>query len=268
MDVAGKVVVVTGGASGIGRAMARRFAEEGAAGVVIADLNGDGAHAVAEEIGSDAAAGAACDVSRELEVSELLSLAEQRFGPVDVFCANAGIGSASDEQASNEVWELEFGVNVLAHVIAARLLVPGWLERGSGCFVATASAAGLLTQVGAAPYSVTKAAAVAFADWLSVTYGDRGVQVHCLCPMGVNTNMLNAGAMADGEALPTAAVRFAGSVLEPEQVADEVVAAIRDGRFLILPHPEVLTFMQRKAGDRDRWLAGMRRLQAELVKGA
>jgi NAD(P)-dependent dehydrogenase (short-subunit alcohol dehydrogenase family) len=265
MEISDKVVVVTGGASGIGRAMAHRFAEEGAAGVVVADLNGDGANAVAGEIGEDLAVGVSCDVASEAEMRSVLELAAERFGPVDVFCANAGVGSATDEQAPDELWHREFDVNVLAHVIAARLLVPGWLERGSGCFVTTASAAGLLTQIGAAPYSVTKAGAVAFADWLSMTYGDRGIQVHCLCPMGVNTAMLNAGAMAEGEALPTAVVRLAGEVLEPEQVAEAVVEAIRSGSFLILPHPDVLTFMQRKAMDRDRWLAGMRRLQAQLT---
>jgi NAD(P)-dependent dehydrogenase (short-subunit alcohol dehydrogenase family) len=267
VELANKVVVITGGASGIGRAMANRFAEEGSAGVVVADLNGDGARAVAGDIGADIAAGIGCDVSREEDLRSVLALAEERFGPVDVFCANAGVGDAASEQAPDELWDLAFAVNVRAHVLAARVLVPEWLERGSGCFLATASAAGLLTQIGSAPYSVTKHAAVAFAEWLSVTYGDRGIHVSCLCPMGVNTNMLQAGETAEGEALPTAVVKLAGNVLEPEQVADVVVAGLRDERFLILPHPEVLTFLQRKAMDEDRWLAGMRRLQADLVKG-
>jgi NAD(P)-dependent dehydrogenase (short-subunit alcohol dehydrogenase family) len=259
---------VTGGASGIGRAMALRFAAEGARGVVVLDLDGDGAASVASEIGSDAAFGLACDVSDEEAVGSALEHATETFGPVDVFCANAGIGTGQGLDAPGEVWDATLAVNVRAHIVAARLLVPGWLERGSGYFVSTASAAGVLTQVGDAPYSVTKHAAVAFAEWLSVTYGDRGVRVSCLCPMGVKTPLLMAGLDLEGdEGVGARVVQAAGNILEPDQVAGDVVDAMREERFLILPHPEVLKFMQNKTGDYERWLAGMRKLQA-YVAGA
>jgi NAD(P)-dependent dehydrogenase (short-subunit alcohol dehydrogenase family) len=266
MDVTGKVAVVTGGAHGIGRALALRFAREGAAGVVVADLDGEGAAAVAEEIGPGGL-GVRCDVSTDAENAALIARTEETFGPVDLFCANAGVGVGTDPISATEAeWDLAFAVNIRAHIHAARHLLPGWLERGSGYWLGTASAAGLLTQIGSAPYSVTKHGAVAFAEWLSVTYGDRGLRVSCLCPMGVNTNMLNAGDTSTDQ-LPGAVVTAAGAVLEPEDVADVVVDALRDERFLVLPHPEVLTFFQRKASDYDRWLAGMRRLQ-RTVAGA
>ena len=262
MELAEKVVVVTGGASGIGRALAHRFAEEGAAGVVVADLDADRAGDVAAEV-DGRALGVGCDVSGEADVHRLVELAEQAFGPVDLFCANAGIGGGSGMDGG---WEAALGVNVMAHVHAARRLVPGWLERGEGYFLSTASAAGLLTQVGSAQYAVSKHAAVAFAEWLSVTYGDRGVRVSCLCPMGVNTPLLDAGEdQGDGPGRTAAAVvRAAGAVLEPEQVADVVVEGLAAERFLILPHPEVLKFFQNKGADYDRWIGGMRRLQAAV----
>jgi NAD(P)-dependent dehydrogenase (short-subunit alcohol dehydrogenase family) len=184
MRLAGKVAVVTGGGAGIGRALARAIADEGAARVVVADLGG--AEAVAREIGG---VGATCDVTSENDVRALLD----RFGPVDAYFANAGTAAGSDEQTPDEVWDHAIAVNVRAHVTAARLLIPDWLERGTGCFVVTASAAGLLTQIGVAPYAVTKHAAVAFAEWLSVTYGDRGIHVSCVCPMGVDTPMARSG---------------------------------------------------------------------------
>ena len=262
MEVAGKVVVVTGAASGIGRALAWRFAEDGARGVVVADLNAEGAEAVAGEIGA-AAIAVGCDVADRAQVDALVDRAEAEVGPVDLFCANAGVGGGVGLE---EGWELALGVNVMAHVHAARRLMPGWLERGSGYFLSTASAAGLLTQIGSGPYSVSKHGAVAFAEWLSVTYGDRGIGVSCLCPMGVNTAMLQAGDDG-GEVGRTAAdvVKTAGAVLEPEQVADVVVEGLREERFLILPHPEVLEFFRHKGSDYDRWLRGMRRLQASLM---
>jgi NAD(P)-dependent dehydrogenase (short-subunit alcohol dehydrogenase family) len=265
MELEGRVAVVTGGASGIGREIARSVAAEGARGVVVADLDGPGAQTVASEIG-EGAAGIACDVSSQEQVDRLLDDAEDAFGPVDVFFANAGIGAGSGLDAPDEVWERTWGVNVNAHVLAARRLVPGWLERGEGYFVSTASAAGVLTQIGDVVYSVTKHAAVAFSEWLSITYGERGVRVSCLCPMGVNTPLLNAGLdMEDSTGLGARVVAAAGRVLEPDDVAREVVQAIREERFLILPHPEVGEFMRRKGDDHDRWLAGMRRLQAHVI---
>jgi NAD(P)-dependent dehydrogenase (short-subunit alcohol dehydrogenase family) len=265
MELRDRVAVVTGGASGIGRALALRFAEEGAAGVVVADLDAAGARAVAEAIGPRAL-GLACDVADEAQVGALVDRAEEAFGPVGLFCANAGVAVGTGPASPDAEWDLAFAVNVRSHVLAARRLLPGWLERGDGWFLATASAAGLLTQIGSAPYAVTKHAAVAFAEWLAVTYGDRGVGVSCLCPMGVNTPLLHAGADAGGAAAAAAAVvQASGGVLEPDEVAGVVVDALRDGRFLILPHPEVLEFFRRKGHDYDRWIAGMRRLQARTA---
>jgi NAD(P)-dependent dehydrogenase (short-subunit alcohol dehydrogenase family) len=255
MELSNKVVVVTGAASGIGRALARRFADEGARGVVVADLDGAGAQAVAQEIGG---LGVACDVASEQQVADLVARARDAFGPVDLFCANAGVAVGTDEATPDAEWELAFAVNVYAHVYAARALLPGWLERGEGYLLTTASAAGLLTQIGSAPYSVTKHAAVAFAEWLSITYGDRGIRVSCLCPMGVRTPM------TEGEGLANDIVATAGPMLEPDEVAKAVVEGLRDERFLILPHPEVMTFLRRKVDDHERWLAGMRRLQARV----
>ena len=271
MELRDAVVVVTGGASGIGRALARRAVVEGARGVVVADLDGDKAARVADELG-DRGAGVAVDVADADENRKLIDLAEERFGPIDLFCANAGVGGGVGLE---EGWEHAIGVNVMAHVHAARLLVPEWLERGRGYFLSTASAAGLLTQIGSGPYAVSKHGAVAFAEWLSVTYGDRGIGVSCLCPMGVNTALLHGGEdpeeIDNGVGGPGSAARdvvaAAGAVLEPEDVADVVVEGLRDERFLILPHPEVLTFFQRKGSDYDRWLGGMRRLQAQIVTG-
>ena len=260
MELSDRVVVVTGAASGIGRALAHRFAAEGARGVVVADLDGAGAQDVAAALG-DRAFGVACDVTVEREVVDLVAEAERAFGPIDLFCANAGVAVGTDEATPDADWDLALAVNVRAHVYAARALLPAWLERGDGYFLATASAAGLLTQIGSAPYAVSKHAAVAFAEWLSVTYGDRGVRVSCLCPMGVRTPM------TEGDHLATDVVAAAGAMLEPEQVADAVVEGLRAERFLILPHPEVATFFARKADDYDRWLAGMRRLQARVARG-
>jgi NAD(P)-dependent dehydrogenase (short-subunit alcohol dehydrogenase family) len=265
MELSDRHVVVTGGGSGIGRALALRAAREGARGVVVADLDGEKAQDAARQIG-DGAFGVGCDVADDDQVGDLLARARDAFGPVDLFCANAGVAVGTDLETPDDVWDLAFDVNVRAHVIAARRLVPEWLERGEGYFLSTASAAGLLTQIGSAPYSLTKHAAVAFAEWLAITYGDRGLRVSCLCPMGVNTAMFQGGLdLPEDESLGLRTVAAAGQVLEPEDVADAVVDGLRAERFLILPHPEVLEFFRRKGSDYDRWIAGMRRLQARVA---
>ena len=267
MELRNRVAVVTGGASGIGRAMALRFYDEDARGVVIADVDAEAAAALAEQAGPRAL-GLGCDVADERQLADLIRRTEETFGPIDLFCANAGVARGTDLSTPEEVWDQAFEVNLRAHIRAARLLVPGWLDRGEGYFLATASAAGLLTQIGSAPYAVTKHAAVAFAEWLAVTYGARGLRVSCLCPMGVKTRMLaDDPALSESERLPGRVVAAAGAVLEPEEVAEAVVEALREEHFLILPHPEVLPFFQRKAADYDRWLAGMRRLQSRLEAG-
>lgn len=256
MELAGKVAVVTGGANGIGRSCAARFAAEGAK-VAIADLDGDATQAAAEAIG---ALGIATDVSVEADIEHLVSKVEQELGPIDLFHSNAGIAVGGSVDASDEDWHRIWDVNLMAHVYATRAVLPTMLERGEGYLLSTASAAGLLTNIGAAPYSVTKHAAVALAEWLSVTYGDRGIKVSCLCPQGVATNMLLGGRRDAGQSV----VQAAAGVLEPEEVAEVVVLGLRDERFLILPHPEVAEYFRRKADDYDRWLAGMRRLQARV----
>jgi NAD(P)-dependent dehydrogenase (short-subunit alcohol dehydrogenase family) len=258
VDVAGKVVVVTGGSSGIGRALAERCSDDGAKGVVVADLDQEGATDVATDLGNALAIG--CDVADPAHAGVLISAAEQAFGPVDLFCANAGVAVGSDLATPSD-WDLAIDVNVRAHISAAERLLPGWLERGSGYFLTTASAAGIVSQIGSAPYAVTKHAAVAFAEWLSITYGERGIGVSCLCPMGVNTPLLTGD-----DNVATRVVTAAARVLEPEEVAEAVVDGLRDERFLILPHPEVGEYFQRKAADYDRWLAGMRRLQASVAQ--
>jgi len=252
MKLNGKVVVVTGGASGIGRAMCRRFAAEKPRGVVVADVDAAGAEAVAREIGGLAVA---TDVRREADVVALVERATAAYGPIDLFCSNAGIAIEGGVEAPDSAWQRIWEINLMAHVYAARAVLPGMLARGEGYLLQTGSAAGLLTQIGSAPYAVTKHAAVSLAEWLAITYGDRGIKVSCLCPQGVRTNLLaEAGKL---NFLMTGA-------LEPEQVAEAVVAGLDEERFLILPHPEVAEFMRRKTDDYDRWLRGMRRLQGKL----
>ena len=257
MDIKDRVIIVTGAASGIGKALAERFAKGGARAVVAADLDGAGAEAVAAAIGG---LGMKVDVSNEAEVQQLVQTATARLGRVDVFCSNAGIIARADEDASNAQWQRHWDVNVMAHVYAARAVLPQMLERGEGYLVQTASAAGLLSQVNAAPYSVTKHAAVGFAEWLSIAHGDRGIRVSCLCPQGVLTPMLMG---KDG--MQRAHSFLGAGAVSPELVAEEVVKAMREERFLVLPHAEVLTFMQRKTADYDRWLGGMRRLRAKVM---
>ncbi|MCU1648418.1 MAG: 3-oxoacyl-[acyl-carrier-protein] reductase [Nocardia sp.] len=269
MQVAGKIAVVTGGGGGIGGALAARLVRDGAR-VVVADLDAEAAAGVVAAIGEDhpgAAVAMGADVSDAAQIEALIARAESEFGPVDLYFANAGVAGPVGLGDDDKDWVTTIDVNLQAHVRAARLLVPGWLDRGEGYFISTASAAGLLTQIGSAAYSVTKHAAVGFAEWLSVTYGDRGIRVSCLCPMGVETKLLRAGENsgdAIGEAA-TRAVTSAGAVLTPEAVAEVVMAALDDERFLILPHPEVLDMYRHKGADYDRWLSGMRRYQRQLL---
>ncbi len=290
MQVKDRVAVVTGGASGIGRALCLTFAREGATGIVVADLDEEGAAAVAKEVeaAGTAALSVRCDVSVEDDVSALVGSAENRFGPVEVFCANAGILVTGGINTPDAAWDQAWRVNVKSHIYAARAVVPGMVERGEGYLVHTASAAGLLTQLGAAPYSVTKHAAVSFAEWLSITYGDQGVRVSVLCPQGVATNLAatsrahlagrpvdNAGRQrpqqpsgaggAGGTAGGAVSQAARDGVLDPDDVARLVVEAMGEERFLILPHPEVETYERRRADDRERWLRGMRRAQAQLA---
>jgi NAD(P)-dependent dehydrogenase (short-subunit alcohol dehydrogenase family) len=261
-----QVIVVTGGGSGIGAALAARFAAEAPRAIVLADIAEANARAVAEEI-SAAHPGVvvehlACDVSVEAELVAIIDRTTSRHGTIDLFCANAGIGTAMGVEAPDDLWQQIWSVNVMAHVYAARALLPSWLERGRGHLLVTASAAGLLTNLGDAPYSVTKHGAVALAEWLSITYGDRGITVSCLCPQGVRTPLL-FGSGAGDSALATDVVKAQG-VLEPEVVAEVTLEGIRNDQFLILPHPEVADFERARAADRQRWLSAMRRLQARV----
>jgi NAD(P)-dependent dehydrogenase (short-subunit alcohol dehydrogenase family) len=234
--------------------LCQRFAFEGAKAVVVADLDTDRAGALANEIGGLAIK---TDVAVEADIVNLVKRATDAYGRIDLFCSNAGIGTPGGADEPNEVWQRIWEVNVMAHIYAARHVMPGMLARGEGYILATASAAGLLTQVGSAPYSVTKHAAVAFAEWLAITHGDEGIKVSCLCPQGVNTDLLRSSAGGPGDFLRA-------NALEPEAVAEAVVKAIDEERFLVLPHPEVAEYFGRKATDYDRWLRGMRRLQASL----
>ena len=271
MRPAGSVAVVTGGASGIGRALCLALAAQGADGVVVADLDGAGAAQVAAEIeaGGHRALAVTTDMASAADVEALVKQAESTFGRIDLFCSNAGIIVDGGVEVPDDAWSRIWAINVQSHVYAARALLPRMLARGEGYLMLTASAAGLLTELGSAPYSVTKHAAVALAEWLSVTYGDQGLRVSCLCPQAVRTNLIatshrQVSAMPEvrsGLGTPQASV---DGVLSADQVAAVVIDAIAEERFLILPHPEVAMYEQRRADDRERWLRGMRRLQARL----
>jgi len=265
MKVKGKVAIVTGGGGGIGASLAAALLAEGAS-VLVADLDGERARAAISGLTKSRAIALSLDVTDSTALAAAIGTAEQELGPVDLFFANAGVASGAG-LGEAAAWDVSIEVNLMAHVRAAQLLVPRWLERGGGYFVATASAAGLLTQIGSAPYAATKHAAVGFAEWLAVTYGERGIRVSCVCPMGVRTPMLESGfdATEPAGSVAVRTVTAAGAVLGADEVADEIVRAIDEERFLVLPHPEVLDYFQRKGGDYERWLDGMRRLQREVA---
>lgn len=263
MQIEGTVVVITGAGSGIGRALARKFADAGAA-VVAGDIDADAAAATAAGIG-ERAVGVGADAASAAGIATLLDAARDAFGPVDIYVANAGVIGASG-LGSDEDWDRVLAVNLRAHIRAADALLPDWIARGSGHFVSVASAAGLLTQVGAAGYAVSKHAAVGFAEWLSITHGDNGIGVTCVCPMGVATPLLDA--ITDSEdataRVAAASITTAGDVLSAEDVAAAALEGVREGRFLVLPHPEVLDMYRGKGADYDRWISGMRRYQRAL----
>ena len=255
MDVTNRVIVVTGGAKGIGRALAKRFASAGAKAVVVADVDLEGASGVADEINGIAVR---CDVSQESDVKQLVEQVELEHGRIDIFCSNAGIAVGGGPEAPDDQWQRIWDVNLMSHVYVARHALPGMLNRGEGYLLGTVSAAGLLNHVFAAPYGVTKAAALSLFEWLSIAHGTQGIRVSCLCPQGVKTDMLAAERKLGLNFLTE-------SALEPEAVADVVLQGIHDERFLILPHPEVAEYFRRKAEDYDRWLRGMRRLRASIA---
>ncbi|HIF21865.1 MAG TPA: SDR family oxidoreductase [Gemmatimonadetes bacterium] len=255
MEIRDKVVVVTGAASGIGQALARRFQAEGARRIVAVDLDEAGAQVTADELGGVAMR---ADVGVEADVATVIERTEAEVGPIDLFCSNAGLALGADLVAPNHEWQRSWDVNVMSHVYAARHLVPRMIARGGGHFLITASAAGLLNQIGLAAYGVTKHAAVGFGEWLAITHGHEGIGVSLLCPEAVRTAMTANSS--------TATVAAAGDgMMEPEVLADFVIEGLSEQRFLILPHPEVLTYMRRKTDDYDRWIGGMNRLMRRLT---
>jgi len=266
MELAGKLALITGAGNGIGAALARRFAMEGAAGLLLADLDGAAVQRVADELTATSPGtrvlARQVDVADRAQIDAMVAAATDALGPVDLLCSNAGVGTGLGLDADDEAWARSWDVNVLAHVHAARAVIPGMVERGDGYVLATCSAAGLLTMVGDAPYTVTKHAAVAFAEWLAITYGPQGIRVSALCPQGVNTNLLNEG--LEHGALATRIVRSAAEVIEPEQVAESVIAGLDDERFLILPHADVHDHLRHKADDPDRWIGALQRFAATV----
>jgi len=254
MEIRDRVVVVTGGGGGIGGALSRRFAADGAERVVVCDIDPQAAETVAAEIGGTAVR---ADVTVESDVAQLVAGTLEAHGRIDIYCSNAGIAFGGGPEASDQAWRQSWDVHLMAHVYAARALLPRMRERGQGYIVGTISAAAMLNHILAAPYAVTKAAGLSFFEWMAIAYHDEGIRVSALCPQGVRTAML----AQEGERNFLTA-----GALEPEQVAEAVVEAIRDERFLILPHPEVAEFFRRKAADYDRWLRGMRRLRARILE--
>ena len=257
MEVTDKIIVVTGGASGIGRALCLRFAQEGAKTVAVVDVDEEGAKAVADEINGYAIK---CDVRKEDEIIDVVRQTEEKIGPIDMFCSNAGIIIMGCNEVLDEDWQRIWQINVMAQIYAAKAVIPRMIERGGGYLLNMSSAAGLLSQIGSAPYSVTKHAAVGLAENLAITYGDQGIKVFVVCPQAVRTAMT---AMTDDDG----GVAAVDGLMEPEQVADSVMEGLAEERFLILPHPEVQTYMERKVSDYDRWLNGMRRLQKRFLEG-
>ena len=250
MELNNRVAVITGGSGGIGRAMAKAFLAEGARTVVLADLDGEAVGRAASELGCEAKV---CDVTDEAQITELVESTLAAHGPIDLFCSNAGAGVEGVlTDAANESWQFQWELHVMAHIYAARAVLPSMLARGEGYLLNTASAAGLLAAIGSGPYTVTKAAAVKLAEFLSITHGDEGIRVSVLCPQGVNTAMAPRD-LGDGQT---------DGIIEPEALAAVVVDAIGEERFHVLPHPEVAEYLKRKADDPDRWLRGMRRLRA------
>lgn len=253
MNVSDRIIVITGAASGIGKALAHAFKAKGAKLIVCSDLNGDGAETTAKEVGGIAFT---TDVGKETDIQHLIETVEKDHGAIDIFCSNAGIGFGGGAEAPNHEWQLIWDVNVMGHVYAARHIIPCMIKRGGGYLLNTSSAAGLLTQLGSAPYAVTKHAARALAEWLAITHGDQGIKVSCLCPQAVRTAMTADN--PDG-------VASVDGMMEPEPVAEACIKAIEDETFLVLPHEEVKEYMQRKANDYDRWIGGMKRLQQQYT---
>jgi NAD(P)-dependent dehydrogenase (short-subunit alcohol dehydrogenase family) len=258
MQLKDQHAIVTGGAHGIGRALCERFAAEGARGVVVADLDLEAAREVAARVNGLAVQ---VDVSSERDIQRLVAAASERFGPIDLFCSNAGIATGGGPDAPDRDWQRIWEVNLMAHVYAARAVLPAMVERGHGYLLQTSSAAGLLTSIGSAPYAVTKHAAVAFAEWLAITYGP-AIKVSCLCPQGVTTDMLM------GPNVGPATEFLRREAITPAQVADSVIEGLAAERFLILPHPVMAEYVVRRATDHDRWIRGMRRIQAEIQASA
>ena len=256
MQIQGKAVVVTGGANGIGRALCLRFAKEGARFVAVSDVDETNGTQVAQEIGEGRAAFLRCDVSKDDQVKLLVESVTKTAGQVDIFCSNAGIAVSGGPEAPDRDWLRSWDINMMAHVYAARAVLPQMLARTEGYLLQTVSAAGLLTSLGSAPYAVTKHAALGFAEWMAITYGDQGIRVSALCPQGVHTNMLKGDH-------PGTRMLLEGAI-EPEQVANDVVKAITEERFMILPHPEAGKYFQNKANDYERWIKGMQKLQRNI----